>query len=699
MKPFLIITIAFFTLTACGGGSGSSESDSDRNNEQTQTTGPDNDSTEDQPTTLPSDSIVVRNFVPELDADASLFALVDDEESGPLNNIIRFTVVANSNSYQGHQYSEYLIDNDDYSYLPLENLSWLTISEYRDSAIKLNANTTGLEKGTYFDVLTVEDQEYYDGTTIEKPLKTYKVNIIVDVYSLGVDQGPEDLVYVLESTPSNYSSSLILSGDMTDWSVKSKPNWLDINSDNYSSANQTTATLSLNTQARSLQPNSYDGIVTFENEDGITAETNINLTVVRPVLNVDLSSHILFNLKDEQHLSETLMISSNAAVNSNWNAQSNQDWLILNTTSGDLDSGLTITLDSTKIENGSIEHAILTISTQIGSSSITKEIPISAFVDTNLETAEQLTFTRDTNRLVFSPTSPFFYRFSSSSNYQQYNYFTGQSTEWTVALTGSPINPIMDDNGEHIIFRDGKRISIETKVVDSWLSSAVDYFKAFEGNNDQIYLGGSSRAEFYTNNNDNIPSPNHFDVYEENSFAFYDALYMGCLRVNRDATSAYHHSNTSLTVFDLSVYERDGQTALKDLTKSFEVASDVGRLEFPYYNPLRQGACTGSFDPSVANGICVGSPIKCYSSMTGEPYLHINDSEATEHVLRLKNGEMAYIRNASDGYKLVVLNDDQTERRVINLSGSVYGLEASPINGRVHLIVSSDSTNVLSIRL
>ena len=95
MKPFLIITIAFFTLTACGGGSGSSESDSDRNNEQTQTTGPENDSTEDQPTTLPPDSIAVRNFIPDLDADASLFALVDDEESGPLNNIIRFTVVAN----------------------------------------------------------------------------------------------------------------------------------------------------------------------------------------------------------------------------------------------------------------------------------------------------------------------------------------------------------------------------------------------------------------------------------------------------------------------------------------------------------------------------------------------------------------------------------------------------------------------------
>ena len=237
--------------------------------------------------------------------------------------------------------------------------AWLSVFISGSSSplqLNISANTTNLPPGNYSTLLRIVSGDA-SGNIID-------VDDIPVEYTVHgpVSLSPATLSFNAVEGVAAGSQTITASSSTTPPSLSAFDNvaWLD------QSASGSTVTVTPNANALSLPVGVHTAQVSVQYSIGRTVTSNIPVTyTISPALSgpstIDINIDGATTLADLQGI--LFSVTSNRASSINWTASENQDWLILNTASGDTatSNNLSIDIDATVLEslaNGAYQTSI-----------------------------------------------------------------------------------------------------------------------------------------------------------------------------------------------------------------------------------------------------------------------------------------------------------------------------------------------------
>ncbi|OPY70634.1 MAG: hypothetical protein A4E57_00478 [Syntrophorhabdaceae bacterium PtaU1.Bin034] len=266
----------------------------------------------------------------------------------------------------------------------------LTAGASRTVTASINSSANSLGAGSYSDTVTFTNTTNHIGDT------TRPVSLTVTPAPCPLSINPSSLGFSGYQggpfTPASLTYTLTTSGCTTSWNTSGVPSWATLSPPSGSVTGSTTVTVSINSNANTLSPNTYPAAITFNNvgDPGGGTSASVNLTVnppplpdlrVTPAAGFD-SSGVKGGPFSPPSTSYTLQ--NMGAGSLNWTAAKGQGWVDLSPTSGSLAAGasttVTVSINANANNLAAGSHSD-TITFTGGTGSITRSVNLSVRKD------------------------------------------------------------------------------------------------------------------------------------------------------------------------------------------------------------------------------------------------------------------------------------------------------------------------------
>ncbi|GHE87145.1 BACON domain-containing protein [Thalassotalea profundi] len=277
------------------------------------------------------------------------------------------------------------------------------------------------------------------------------------------------------------AQTLDLSLDSADWTFSSDVDWLTVEA--LTTEGITTLTVVPNL-SEFTQAGLYQGNITItENSSGDIDTIPVELGIDNLYLVPSKTTISFTKTLNIQSLEQTVKISTNSIDAVNWQANSNQPWLIINKLTAD---SLHISVDPSIIPTDELSSAIVSINAIDNPFVINAEIPVSLYFS-ELETKNTIIeeTTLNNNALISAIDKPYFYT-SVDNELRTYHQYTGELIE---TLTVSPSDSVLE---QLILHPNGKILLAKADVTvtneDESTTTTTHRYKINLDNNSAIEL-------------------------------------------------------------------------------------------------------------------------------------------------------------------------------------------------------------------
>ncbi|XQW84138.1 BACON domain-containing protein [Thalassotalea piscium] len=249
------------------------------------------------------------------------------------------------------------------------------------------------------------------------------------------------------------SQSIELNLDSQDWTFAADVDWLTVEPLTTDGITTLTVTPNLSEFA---QPGLYHANITItENSSGDIDNIPVELGIDNLYLIPSKPTIAFTKTLNTQALKQTITINSNSVVDVNWQATSNQPWVIVTKQN---ETSLSVSVDPSKLTNAELSTALITVTANDNTSIIDAEIPITLYQST-LQTKNKVLedLTLNTNGLVSAVGNPYFFA-AVGNELRTYHQYTGELLS-TIAVSPS------DSNLEQLIMHpEGKFLLAKAEV-------------------------------------------------------------------------------------------------------------------------------------------------------------------------------------------------------------------------------------------
>lgn len=249
------------------------------------------------------------------------------------------------------------------------------------------------------------------------------------------------------------SQTIELSIDSANWTFGTDVDWLTVEAETIDG--ETTLTITP-TIIELDQPDLYQGnIIITENASGDVDNIPVELGIDNLYLVASQPSVAFTQALNVKALTQSLKINTNSIEAVQWQASSDQSWLIVSKSDTNT---LNISVDQTKIPNDEFNNALITVSAIENPAIISAEIPVSLFnSDLIVENTVISDLPVNNNALISAINKPYFY-VAVKNELHTYHQYTGELIN---TVTVSPVDSLLE---QLILHPNGKTLLAKAAV-------------------------------------------------------------------------------------------------------------------------------------------------------------------------------------------------------------------------------------------